>query len=951
MAFFRIQTSHLTMGLVSLVAIQLANVVHADDQLFDLSYVQRDLRNGLRVIVVPTDYPDIVSLQIPVQTGSRNEVEPGKTGFAHFFEHMMFRGTDRYPADRYNQIIKNAGGDQNAYTTDDYTNYHVTFNKDDLETILELEADRFKNLSYSEEQFRTEALAVKGEYLKNFSNPIRRILERVQDLSFQTHTYKHTTMGFFADIEEMPNQLEYSKQFFDRWYRPEKSVVILVGDLDPDETVALVEKHFGDWQRGNFDAAIPAEPAPTGPKSEHIQWQAPTQPWLTFAFRGPAFDGRTADAAAMDMVAELYFSESSELYKQLVLTDQSVDQLFTYFPDHKDPFLLVVAARLTDEPQAADVRRAIFGALARARTETVDQNELESVKSRLRYGFTAVLSSSQAIAQTLATYSHFERSPQIMNQAFAQTLRLTPEAVRDYANRYFVDQSLVTVTLSSTTALPGMEEPLSLDALVLESAATTQRNVRLVQQPSRQAPLVDVAYVFDAGAADDPPGKKGVAALTALMLTEGGSKRRTIDEINDALYPMAAGFGAQVDKEMIRLSGQVHKDKLDEWYRLTSEQLLDPGWRVEDFQRLKTQLVNSVRTDLVANNDEELGKEALYEFVYGQDHPYGSLTQGHVGDLEDLTLDDVKAFYGQHFTTETATLALAGGYPNGFAQRVAGDLQKLPVALAGPMVSSLLSPPAIKANEALVIQKETPAVAVSFGFPIDVKRGDPDWLALWLARSYLGEHRNSSALLFNRIREARGMNYGNYAYIEYFPRGMFQFKPDANLAREQQLFQIWIRPLRNNQDAHFATRTAVFELQQLLEKGIDQGAFEATRNYLTKYASLLVDTQSRQLGYAVDSDYYGMPNFAQYVKEGLAQLTVDDVNRAIRKHLRAEKMKFVFVTADGNDLKARLSRDRASPISYNSEKPEALLKEDEQIEELPLNFRKITVTRADKVFE
>ena len=934
-----------------LLALLASAVVHADDQLFDLSYVQKDLDNGLRVIVVPTDYPDIVSLQIPVQTGSRNEVEPGKTGFAHFFEHMMFRGTERYSSAEYSQIIKNAGGDQNAYTTDDYTNYHITFYKDDLERILELEADRFQNLSYTEEQFRTEALAVKGEYLKNFSNPIRQMLERLQDLSFQEHTYKHTTMGFFADIEAMPNQLEYSRVFFDRWYRPEKSAVILVGDLDPDETVALVEKYFGSWERGGYQVAIPAEPAPTGPKAEHIQWQGPTQPWLMFGFRGPAFDGRTPDTVAMDMVSELYFSQSSDLYQQLVLSEQSVDQLFAYFPDHKDPFLLVVAARLTDEAHAADVREAIFSTLARARTETIAPDKLEAVKSRLRYGFTAALSSSEAIARTLAAYTHFQRDPQIMNRAFAMLLRLTPADVRDYADRYFIDQSLVTVTVSSGPSLPGMDAPLSLDNLARQAAQQELREIRVIEQPSSQAPLVDVAYIFSAGAADDPPGKKGLAALTALMLTDAGSASRSIDEINSTLYPMAAGFRSQVDKEMIRLAGQVHKDNLNAWYDIASEQLLSPGWRESDFQRLKTQLINAVRTDLVANNDEELGKEALYEFIYGPDHPYGALNLGHIQDLENITLADVQAFYARHLTAEAATVAVAGGYPSAFVERVRADLQALPQRGMADPSAGLLAPPGIDANQALLIEKETAGVAVSFGFPIDVKRGDPDWLALWLARSYLGEHRNSSALLYDRIREQRGMNYGNYAYIEYFPRGMFQFKPDTNLGREQQIFQVWLRPLRNNQDAHFATRVAVHELQRLVEEGIDTTGFEATRNYLTKYASLLADTQSRQLGYAIDGDYYGMGGFVEYVKNGLAKLSVRDVNRAIRKHLRAEKMKFVFVTADAEDLKTRLTAEQESPVSYNSGKPQPLLDEDQQIQQLPLRFNSVAVIEAEQIFQ
>ena len=308
-------------------------IADGPSKIFDMPYLMRDLDNGLRVIIVPTDYPDIVTLQIPVQTGSRNEIEPGKTGFAHFFEHMMFRGTEKYPADVYADILKKAGADQNAYTTDDYTNYHITFTKDDLEKMIEVEADRFQNLSYSEEAFQTEALAVKGEYLKNFSNPISKMFERVSDLMFTVHTYKHTTMGFIEDIEAMPQQLEYSKIFFDRWYRPEKTVVILVGDVEPEPTFELVKKYWGDWERGDYSIDVPVEPPLGGPKYEHMQWDSPTQPWLVMAYRGPAYDPTQKDMPSLDLISSIYFSDSSELYRQLVIEDQSVDQLFGYFPD------------------------------------------------------------------------------------------------------------------------------------------------------------------------------------------------------------------------------------------------------------------------------------------------------------------------------------------------------------------------------------------------------------------------------------------------------------------------------------------------------------------------------------------------------------------------------------------------------------------------------------------
>ena len=922
-----------------------------DDRIFDRPYLMRDLDNGLRVIIVPTDYPDVVSMQIPVQTGSRNEVEPGKSGFAHFFEHMMFRGTERFPADSYKQILKSAGADQSAYTTDDYTNYHVTFTKADLEALIELEADRFRNLSYSEADFRTEALAVKGEYLKNYSNPTRKFYERTRALAFQRHTYRHTTMGFFEDIELMPEQKDYADLFFDRWYRPEKTSIILVGDLDPDATFELVEKYWGGWERGDYQAEIPVEPPLDGPVYEHITWEAQTQPWLVMSFRGPAFVPTEKDMPALDLAAMLYLSESSGLYQQLVIEDQLVDEFWTYFPDRKDPNLLMIAARLTDASHAPAVRDAVADTLARARTETPAADEAEEAKARLRYSFAAGMDDSEGIAAILASYVQFERTPETINKTFRTYASLQPEDVRRMAGRYFTDANRVLVTLASGPSLPGIDGGFSVDERAAAMAGAEAPPVSLLERRSEASPLVDVSFLFAAGAADDPPGKKGLAALTAAMLADGGSRARTIQEINRALYPMAAGFDAQVDKEMIRLSGTVHRDRLNDWYELVRAQLLEPGWRESDLERLRTRTINAIRTGLVGNNDEELGKELLYAELYGPEHPYGSLNEGDVSDVESITLDDIRAFYRERFTAQNLTVGLAGGYPEEFAARVAADMGRLPAGAA----SSVDVPPAppLEGRRALIVQKQTPAVAVSFGFPIDLRRGDPDWVALWLVRSWLGEHRSTYSHLYQRIREARGMNYGDYAYIEYFPRGMSRTQPNANLGREQQIFQVWIRPLRDNNDALFATRTALYEMDRLVEQGMTETAFEATREFLGKYVALSAKNQSRQLGYALDSRYYGIGEFSGYVRQGLAELTLDDVNRVIREHLGTADVQFVFVSSEAAGLAEAIAADAPSPVTYNSEKPAELLAEDEIIEALPLGMgaEDIRIIDASEVFE
>jgi zinc protease len=204
--------------------------------------------------------------------------------------------------------------------------------------------------------------------------------------------------------------------------------------------------------------------------------------------------------------------------------------------------------------------------------------------------------------------------------------------------------------------------------------------------------------------------------------------------------------------------------------------------------------------------------------------------------------------------------------------------------------------------------------------------------------------------LFQRIRETRGMNYGDYAYIEYFPNGMFQFYPNTNLGRQQQIFQVWIRPVRSNNDAHFATRVAMYELENLINTGMSESDFEATRSFLSKFVSLLTDGQSRQLGYAMDSQYYQIDDFASYVRDELNNMTLDDVNRVIRENLNMDNMQYVFITRDGEDLRNRLMSDQASPMTYDAELPQDVLDEDRMIDSIPLSFDSVTVVPAEEVF-
>jgi len=483
----------------------------------------------------------------------------------------------------------------------------------------------------------------------------------------------------------------------------------------------------------------------------------------------------------------------------------------------------------------------------------------------------------------------------------------------------------------------------------LAQAGKVQPKMTNVLLPN-SSPLISFRLLFNVGSASDPKGKEGLATLTAKMISDGGSRSMSYEEIVNAMYPMATSFSSQIDKEMTVFIGTTHLDNLQKYYQIISDMLLNPGWREDDFKRVREDAINFLKISLRGNNDEELGKEVLYNAIY-ENHPYGHHNVGTVESLEKLTLDDLKKFYRENYTSASFVLGLAGKFPNDFQAKVESDFaSRLP---AGKQVKlTLPQPQKITGLEMKIIEKNTPGTAISFGFPIPVRRGDPDWPALLLMQSYFGEHRSSNSYLFQRLRQIRGLNYGDYAYIEYFPRGMFLFHPDPNLGRKQQIFQVWIRPVEPK-NGLFALKAGMYELDKLARNGLSKEDFEATRLFLTKFVNLLTKDQNAQLGYALDSHYYEMPNFTEFVRDQLQKLTLEETNRVIKKYLQAENVKIIVVTKDGEKFKAGALSNQPSPISYTSLPPKAILDEDKIIESYKLKFnpKAVELVPVEQVFE
>lgn len=493
-------------------------------------------------------------------------------------------------------------------------------------------------------------------------------------------------------------------------------------------------------------------------------------------------------------------------------------------------------------------------------------------------------------------------------------------------------------------------------ALLLASGDSRSQSAGIptVVLPIPSSPLVTFRIQFRTGAINDPAGKAGLTELTAAMISEAGTTKHTYEQITEMLYPIASSVTAYVDKEVTTLVGTTHIDNVDRFSDLLAEMLLEPGYDAKDFERIKDNQLNYITKTLRGANDEELGKQTMLSFLY-EGHPYGTPNEGLASTVQSITLDDVKKYRAAAFTRGNVTLGMAGGYSDALLAKMKGVLEKLPPGAKTNSVQTkdLAVKSAIQNLEVLAVEKECLATAISIGFPIDVTRSNPEFYPLMIANSFLGEHRTFNGRLMNRMREVRGLNYGDYSYIEHFVQDGGSTFPLPNYTRSQQYFSIWIRPVQHAH-RHFALRLALWELDRLVREGMTQEQFETTRAFLKNYKNLWAQDQSRRLGYLMDSKFYGTDDFLATMPAKLDAVTLDQVNAAIKKYLRADRARIGIVTKGADAFLRDLMTNQASPMTYEAEgMPADVLAEDAVVAayRLSINREKSKIVDVEEMFK
>ncbi len=437
-----------------------ATLALAADGAFPYPVHHTQLENGLDLYVVPMPSPGAAAVYTWMSVGSRDEVDEGRTGFAHFFEHLMFFGTPTLGGNDREDEIMRLGIEENAWTWLDETVYHGVVSADRVERYLQIEADNFQNLKLTPDDVEKESGAVYGEFRKGQASPGNAVDVALWGTAFTAHTYRHDTIGYEADIEAMPTAHPYAEAFFDRFYRPENANLLVVGDVDPEQVLGWVKRDWGGWEPASQPRPeIPVEPEQTELRTVHVDWATPTAPRLVMAWKAPAHDPTSADVAVLSLIEDLLMADTGVLPQRLVREEALAYGVGGGRYELVDPGLFIVNVTLRDvsgrEQAEAIVREAIAG------LADIDAETLKRVADHRRYGFLTGLDEPVAVADALGWHLRRNDDPDALVGFQDLLAAATPADVARVASQIFVDEHLTIATLDPPATEGGASEEVS----------------------------------------------------------------------------------------------------------------------------------------------------------------------------------------------------------------------------------------------------------------------------------------------------------------------------------------------------------------------------------------------------------------------------------------------------------------------------------------------------------
>ncbi|MDB4894271.1 MAG: peptidase [Firmicutes bacterium] len=892
------------------------------------------LSNGMRVLTRELHHAPVACVMVWYGVGSRNE-EPGKTGLSHFLEHMMFKGTQRFPHGALEEGVKLRGGMWNAFTSYDYTAYYEVLPARHLEYGLQVEADRMVNMTFDPDLAVRERGIIVSEREGRENSPHFWLFESFMNEAYRQFPYRHAVLGSKDDIRG--TTAEALTAHYRRYYRPNNATLVVAGDFATDRLLALAEKHFGHLEAGaGVERLAVREPEQDEERRVTVRRPGPN-PYFMAGYKIPGSDH--PDQAALTILAAVLsggpsfammgggasMGRSSRLYRKLVNAGIAISASGQPWSLEYPGLFLFSGTPVTGVP-LAKLEAAMFDEVEALRQEQVPQDELERAKKQVRaqfvYGMESAMSQATLLGSTAMTsgVKRFDRSLEEFEAVTAGDVLRVAQAYLAPDRRtigWFEPEAKPAQVAGIASAEAGAAAPGTQPSQPAGSAPSpgeptpgttppyqrpeseakaeppkpgkrgpildTERIVRsdlpgaagaaLLVYPAQSIPSVLVRVQIEAGAVHDPAGKEGLSQLTAQLLNRG-SEAFTADEL--ALKTDALGMSIRVDIGRETAVGTLKclPEDLETGLGLLAEVIRRPSFPAPEIDRMRERLLVAVRE---SNNDtRSVASRELMEQLYPEGHPYRSRASGTEESLKGLTRDDLAAFHGQHYGPAGATVAVVGNV--GAGQVREAFLRAFDGWTGGAGRVQIPPAPAPEHVRKHVTVPGKSQTDIALGWPA-VARSHPDFLALdFLATLFGGNGTPATSRLFRDVRERYGLSYYQFASFAGAPG------PSPWTAH------IGVNPTRLD----FAVETMNKELGRLSAEPVPAEEMAALKAFLEDYPAVQHESPERVAARLSELERLGLGlDYLERHAALIGALTAEELQAAASRHLRLDRLSVV----------------------------------------------------------
>lgn len=874
-----------------------------------LGFRERTLPNGLKVYSARDMATSNVTVQVWYKVGAKDDPE-GRSGFAHMFEHLMFKATRNLPQETFDRLTEDVGGSNNASTGLDVTNYFETVPAQHLERMLFAEAERMGSLVVDETSFESERDVVKEEFRLRVLAPPYGRFQRLHSQAFiyQTSPYRRPGIGSIADLDAAT--MDDVLRFHETFYRPDNAYLIVAGNFDQAQLDGWIDRYFAGIE--NPDRPLPENNVPeTFGAAREATFYGPNVPLPMVQITWPTVPYNHPDRAALDVLdGILSTGESSRLYQSLVYRRQIATQASSSNSQQQQVGVLNTFAIMSEGKSAEEGLAALRAEVARLRDEPVTEAELAEAKTELTAQALRGLETIDGRAFQLGYALIMTGDPTAADRDIPNIQAVTAEDVRRVARRYLTDDRAIAmrylqatgenpptpvqeaftapVTLAElaragepVTLLPeGQRTPLPEPGAAVDPATPRvaerrlTNGMRVLVAPRPGLPLVSARLSFEAGTADDAAGgKPGVANFTASLLTQG-TRTRTAPEIATEIERLGANIGAGAGVDFTTVFASSPANVFPQTMALMADVVRNPAFTAEDLGREQSRTLDGLRVQL--SQPGPVAGLAAARAVYGE-APYAVPGSGTPTSIPTISRDDLVAFHGGMYQPSNATIVFSGDITpeaaHALAEQAFGDWR------AGPARTPVADPagPAV-ATRVIVIDQPGAGQAAVYAAMRGISRTDEDYFPVLVANGVMGG--GFSARLSQEIRIKRGLSYGAYSSLS---------------AREDEGMLSASAQTRND---------AVPQVAELILAEIARlSATEATEAELAPRKATLIGSFGRSLetvdglgGLVAGLALYGLPlsDLATY-DDDVNGVTPAQIRAAAAEHLPASNASLVIV--------------------------------------------------------